>query len=335
VAPGLALAALTLTRYEGWFVAGALVVLAAGAVPPRSTRRVVILAGYVAGAVVGFLLLSKGSTGAWFVTSGFYQPDASLLHRPVAVLRRVTNGTVALGGSALVGVGLAGSVVALAALVRGRFQQALPVALLAAASLPLYAFFEGHPFRIRYMVPVVVALGALSALALARLPRSLQLLGVALFVAASLWQRPPLDSRSAMVLEAQWETPYRLARRQVTVYLQREWDGSPILASMGSLGHYMHEVSSAGFGISDFIHEGNGDLWVAARERPARFVRWMLIEERAEGGDELAARARRDASYLQGLERVAEGGGVALYWRRGAGPERSSTVVRSESENPR
>jgi hypothetical protein len=137
-----------------------------------------------------------------------------------------------------------------------------------------------------------------------------------LIVAVSVWQRPTFDPRAAMVLEAQWETPYRLQREAVTDYLRREWDGTPILASMGSLGHYMQESSHAGFAIADFVHEGNGDLWARARERPAVYVKWMLIEERAEGGDELAARARRDERYLDGLERVAEGGGVALYRRR-------------------
>ena len=39
---------------------------------------------------------------------------------------------------------------------------------------------------------------------------------------------------------------------------------------MGSLGHYMQEASGAGFAIRDFLHEGNGDIWLAALERPYR-----------------------------------------------------------------
>jgi hypothetical protein len=46
---------------------------------------------------------------------------------------------------------------------------------------------------------------------------------------------------------------------------------------------------------------------------PRRHVRWILIEEQAEGGDVLAVRARNDAAFLDGFSRVAEGGGVALY----------------------
>jgi hypothetical protein len=41
----------------------------------------------------------------------------------------------------------------------------------------------------------------------------------------------------------------------------------------------------------------------------------MLVEEEAEGGDVLAQRIRRDASFAHGMTRVCEGGGVALYRR--------------------
>ncbi len=74
------------------------------------------------------------------------------------------------------------------------------------------------------------------------------------------------------------------------------------MASMGSLGHYMQEASRSGFAIRDFLHEGNGDIWLAALESPRPFAAWMLIEEKAEGGDMLAqpvARAR--PTFLDGI----------------------------------
>ena len=52
-------------------------------------------------------------------------------------------------------------------------------------------------------------------------------------------------------------------------YLATVYDGTPILASMGSLGHYMQETSSIGLGIRNFLHEGNGDLWIGALAAPA------------------------------------------------------------------
>ena len=316
LASGLGLAALTLTRYEGWFVAAGLIALVAFARDGRGLRRAFLLVPCVATAVMGFLLLSKGSTGVWFVSTGFFEPEMETLHQLGPALRHVWFGVTELGGSMLLVSGLCGLAAGLVALARGHIAAALPIALLAAAILPLYAFFQGHPFRIRYMVPVVVALGALSALAVAALPRRLQVLAAVVLVAITSVQRVPLDPQAAMVQEAQWETPFRLAREDVTTYLIREWDGTPILASMGSLGHYMQEASHAGFRIADFVHEGNGDLWSSARARPADYVHWVLIEERAEGGDDLAARARRDETFLAGLERVAEGGGVALYRKR-------------------
>jgi hypothetical protein len=314
--PGLIIVGLALTRYEGWFVSAALTALSIVTLWRTRRWRAFALAPYLAGAIVSFLLLSKGSTGVWFVTSGFYVPDPALHHQPFEVIKRVWLGTVSLGGLALTLAGVAGAAAALVAWRNGRASTATILALTAAVSLPLYAFLQGHPFRIRYMVPLVVAFAALAPLAVARLPRRMHAVATLLIVAVSVWQRPTFDPRAAMVLEAQWETPYRLQREAVTDYLRREWDGTPILASMGSLGHYMQESSHAGFAIADFVHEGNGDLWARARERPAVYVKWMLIEERAEGGDELAARARRDERYLDGLERVAEGGGVALYRRR-------------------
>ena len=106
-------------------------------------------------------------------------------------------------------------------------------------------------------------------------------------------------------------------RTAVTACLARDYDGRTIMASMGSLGHYMHELSLAGFAIRDFLHEGNGPIWDSAFTRgPAPLVGWVLVEEEAEGGDAVAQRHRRFPSLLEGFERVCEGGNVALYRRR-------------------
>ncbi len=75
----------------------------------------------------------------------------------------------------------------------------------------------------------------------------------------------------------------------------------------------MQELSHNGFALRDFLHEGNGDLWLAALERPRDHVRWILMEEVAEGGDMLAERARREPAFLAGFTRMCEGGGVVLY----------------------
>jgi hypothetical protein len=87
--------------------------------------------------------------------------------------------------------------------------------------------------------------------------------------------------------------------------------------SMGSLAHYMHDLTELHMHVRDFLQEGNEQLWVhAASQGPRGFVRWVVIEERAEGGDVLFQAASKDPHFLDGFERVAEGGGVALYRAR-------------------
>jgi hypothetical protein len=140
---------------------------------------------------------------------------------------------------------------------------------------------------------------------------------VATALLASVAIESPLwGTQAPMLLEAQWDRGASLGRRDVTACLAQEYHGELILASMGSLAHYMQELSSSGFDIADFLHEGNGAIWNEALETgPAPHVGWMLVEEVAEGGDVLAARLRRDPAFGQGMRRVCEGGGVALYKR--------------------
>jgi hypothetical protein len=119
-----------------------------------------------------------------------------------------------------------------------------------------------------------------------------------------------------MVLEAQWDRPNVPVRQQVTNCLALPLRGAKIMASMGSLGHYMQETSKAGLNVRDFLHEGNGDIWLAALAvGPRPFADWVLIEEKAQGGDMLAVLTREKPHFLDGYSRVCEGAGLALYRR--------------------
>ena len=190
----------------------------------------------------------------------------------------------------------------------------LVLSLLAAAALPLYAYAQGHPFRIRYSVPLVVACSALTATAIALLPRRVRALAAAVAIAAVLFQSSPLDRSAPLILEARWDEPNVRARAPVAQYLEQHYDGRQIMMSMGSLAHFMHDLSKSGFAIRDFLHEGNGELWFYALQmRPRGHAGWVAIEGRAEGGDILSQRLRADPSFLDGFEQVAEGGGVTLY----------------------
>jgi hypothetical protein len=317
---GLALAAAVLTRYEAWPFAGALlgfVALASWRVgrPLRASALTAIRVAIPPGiAILAFMLLSRATVGEWFVQSGFFVADNSDAHRPLRALVSVWWGLHELSSYPLAMLGAAGLLLLVARGLRSRaLAPWLPaLALAAVAVLPWYAFYSGHPFRIRYMIPLIPAVGLGVGCAVGLTGRFRLVVAAALAVALLSAPRP-LDPAAPMVVEAQWDRVHREGRAQVAAYLRQHWDGEPIMASMGSLAHFMQELSHQGLRIRDFLHEGNGDIWLAALEYPDPHVRWVLIEEQAEGGDILAARARGRASYLAGYARVAEGGGVALY----------------------
>jgi hypothetical protein len=203
----------------------------------------------------------------------------------------------------------------------------IPVALLSCVALPVYAFYDGHPFRIRYMIPAVAACALFCGLAVGLLARRragvasrgrgarLEVLLMTVLVASTLVESPPWRGDAPMLEEAQWDVPFSAGRRAVTACLA-DYHGEKILASMASLAHYMQELSHQGLALDDFLNEGNGVLWnLAMQTGPAPHAGWMLVEERAEGGDVLAQRIRLDSSFTRGMIRVCEGGGVALYRR--------------------
>lgn len=320
-AGSIVLALACLTRYEAWPITGA----AVGAVAlaewrahgdwRRAVRASLRLALFPVVAALWFFVHSKMTVGAWFVTGGFYVPDPMYQAKPLDALGAVWWGTRQLGSEALA---YAAAVSALAVLIvwwRRSEEAALVVALawVGAAALPWYAFFAGHPLRIRYMVPSVAAAAILSGVALGKLPRRWHLPAAAVLLLAVWAQARPFDAKAAMLLEAQWDRPRTLARRAVTACLPAPGQGEVIMASMGSLAHYMQELAGSGFALRDFLHEGNGDLWQAALNGPARHVHYILIEEVAEGGDMLAKHARSDPRFLAGFTRACSGGGVALY----------------------
>ena len=312
-AAGIRLAALALTRYEGWFIGAALVVIAFAARPRERSASVLVL--FPALAVIAFLFLSYLSSGVLIVTSGFFIPENPARSSVRLVFDQILSATRALAGPPLMIGAAAGIATGLFRWRRSGRRSLLPLCLLTSAVLPFGAFYDGHPVRVRYMVPLVVAAAALSGLGLAAVPGRLRALAAAALLAAVVWVRPPLSPTAPMPVEAQWETPYRQARVGVSDYLRTAYDGTPILASMSSLAHYMQESSAIGLHLSDFVHEGNGDLWMDAFFAPRHHVRWILIEEDAEGGDVLAHRARELPAFLDGFTRVLKSGGLVLYRR--------------------
>jgi hypothetical protein len=319
---GLVVAAACLTRYEAWPLTAAALGMAVvarwrrGGTFSAALREVAVVAAYPAAAGLLFLLQSRLTVGEWFVTGGFYVPDNPDMGRPFKTIGSIWWASHHLNGYGVLILAVAGAVLtAVTSLTRRAQAPALVVlALAATAALPWYAFFVGHPFRFRYMVPLVPALAVYAGCGAGLLPSRLRRVAAAALVALVLIETRPLSATAPMVIEAQLDREHSAARRAVTAYLASHRRGTgKILASFGSLSHYVQELSREGFVIRDFVHEGNGDLWTAAVARPQAHVEWILVEELSEGGDVLARRGSSDRSFYEGFVRVAEGGGVALY----------------------
>jgi hypothetical protein len=321
--PGLVLALAALTRYEAWPVTAAVLALTGLALLRRgvpfgaAVRRVGSVALFPMAAMAMFFVQSRLTMGRWFVTDGFYVPDNPDTGRPFKTIGSIWWASHHLNGYPALLCATAGAIAVAVMAVRSRQRTATVVVLglVAAAALPWYAFVIGHPFRFRYMVPLVPAVGVCAGIGAGWMGRWRTAASVALLALVVIGARP-LSSTAPMVIEAQLDREHSQQRQAVAAYLRTHRNGGPILASLGSLSHFVHELSRDGVHIRDVVHEGNGDLWAAALEKPDAHVEWIIIEELARGGDRLAERARQDPAFLRGFTRVAEGGGVALYERR-------------------
>jgi hypothetical protein len=328
---GSVMAASVLTRYEAWPVTAAALAAAWYVLWRRrnaihASRRVAVLALFPTVAVLIFLVNSRLTVGQWLVTGGFFVPDPATAGRPLAAAEQVLEGLDRVAGTLLKRIGIAAGAVVLVAAVASLRRSALLIALSlgAAAALPWYAFFEGHPLRIRYMIPLIPALALWAGLAVGLAGRWRAVLAVPL-MAGVIITAQPFDPRAPMVREAQWDLERIEARRSVTERLSGPERGGLILISMGSLAHYMQELSLEGFAIRDFIHEGNGTLWAESMTEPQRHAEWILLSEGATQRDALTKRLLEDASFLGAFDRVAESGGVTLFRRKA--PQQSHEPV--------
>jgi len=321
---GWTIVAACLTRYEAWPIVGSAIVAAAYFKWRRGLPAIAViheaarLTVYPIATVIFFMGMSFASTGEWFVTGGFYVPDPKLQWQAAEVYRAIRQGSIDLAGTRFVTAATyAIPILAIAALIRRNWSGlVLPIALMASIALPFYAFYSGHPFRIRYEVPLILGGAACIGAAVSMLRFAAPLVALPLLIAIVL-QASPFDRNAPMIVEAQLDRENGIGRRTVTECLQKSYDGTTIMASMGSLAHYMQELSLAGFDLDDFIHEGSGPIWQRAYYyEPSLFAGWVLVEEAAEGGDMLAQKQRSWPGFLAAYDRVCEGGNVALYKRR-------------------
>jgi len=326
---GAAFALACLTRYEAWpatacaLGAAVFVRWRRGEAASAAVRAIARVAIVPALAIASFIVVSRVVVGEWFVASGFFVPENKAAGDAWLAAKEIGWGVERLSGPLLVWIGGLGVAIAatLGAATRRRADALVAVSLAAMGAIAWAAFYRGHPFRIRYMIPLVAIEAIGAGLAAGLMPRRrAQTVAAIAVLAAAVYELSPLDAHAPMIVEAQWDRPNLAERARVTACVGRLEPGAKVMASMGSLGHYMQEASASGFAIRDFLHEGNGDIWLAALERPQLFADWLLIEEKAEGGDMLARAARERPWFLDGYQRVCEGAGMALYRRMPASP---------------
>ena len=172
--PGAVLALACLTRYEAWPVTYAALAASVwarwrqGDSLRASIARVARVAVYPTAAILAFALFSRVVVGQWFVSSDFFVPENKAQGLPRIAIDEIVWGARELSGRSVIALGVAGCAAMLVAglFIRRRAGALIALSLAATAAVPWAAFVDGHPFRIRYMVPLVaieaVAVGFVS-----------------------------------------------------------------------------------------------------------------------------------------------------------------------------
>ena len=171
---GVMFALACLTRYEAWPVTVAALAAAAfarwrqGDSLRDAVRAVARIAMVPAVAIVGFAIFSRVVIGEWFVSGGFFVPENKSLADPMLAAKEIGWGVRTASGPLLVVAGAAGVVImaTMGIVNRRRATWLIAASLLAMAAIPWTAFLDGHPFRLRYVIPLL-AIQAVGAGALA------------------------------------------------------------------------------------------------------------------------------------------------------------------------
>ena len=188
---------------------------------------------------------------------------------------------------------------------------------------------KGHPLRIRYDVPLVAAAAAITGVGIGLLPRRVRAAAGIAVVALAVWQARPFDTGAGVVKESQRDA----AQRGGTA----RGHGLPGVALGSPTHHDEHGIPRALHARPVRVRVRDSRL-SARRERgnlevrgahPYPFVEWIAVEEQAEGGDEIYHQGKLDPRFFEGYDRVAEGGGVALYRRAPFASSPAETNVRS------
>ena len=237
---GIAFALACLTRYEAWTVTAAALACAAwarwraGYCLSDAIGHVARIAAFPAATICAFMIFSRIVVGEWFVSSGFFTPENTALGRPFEAVKQIAWGMRALSGVGLASIAGGGVIllVAVGLLNKRRGSLLVAASFLATAAVPWYAFLKGHPYRIRYMVPLMAAEAIAAGVAAGYVKRA-RLLAVTALVLVAAVELRPFDLSAPMVVEAQWDRPNFAGRQPVSSFLRANYDGTTIMASMG------------------------------------------------------------------------------------------------------
>ena len=301
-----------LTRYEAWVVTAAVLLLGGIALWRRgftlrdAIRATADLAIYPVLAIVMFFFHSWFTTGAWFVTGGFYVPDNVATGNVWKAFVAVVYGMRLLIGTPLILLALGG------VLLVARARLTAPEDAGRSSSSPSSRSWCCRRTRFSTVTRSACATWSRPSVGAAVFA------GIALGMLKGRWR----DAAAAAM--AVW---LMLACRPLNA--QRRWSkkhsGMCLSASRGRTSRHASCATTTANGSSRAWARSpttcrschspastSATSCTKARSRTGRKrlkrrtgrVGWILVEERAEGGDVLAKRARESSAFTTGLRRV-------------------------------
>lgn len=191
-------------------------------------------------------------------------------------------------------------------LVHRRFRRPYLAAYAVLHSIPLFtlAYFNGHPYRVRYSMAL---LPAIAIFAVAWWPaRNWAKVALAALIAANMIR--PAARRQIMLKEASYHAPEIAERAAAIDFLRRNYDGEPVLVSMGWLAPFLHDW---GIPLRCTLHESLQGTWDLAIARPARFAGWIIMEK----NDPVWNQMRDNPKFLTGFSEALRLSNFRIYRR--------------------
>ncbi len=332
LAASILVALSTLVRHDGWSLcAGMNILLLIGLLQAKARWKV--KRKYIA----AFLLISLAGIFAFqayctFVTGEFLPPQKD--ERPLDPYSKgqalksfliFLQCTRDIAGKPAFDTAILGFLIFL---IHRRFRRPFLMAYALLHPIPLFAmaYFDGHPFRVRYSIVLLPAV-ALFAVVWWPAKRWAKIALACLIMINVLF---PRANRHAMLDEARYHMPEIKEREQAIHYFEKNYDSQLVLASMGWISPFLHDW---GLPLHNVVHEGIYGTWDQALARPDKIVGWIVAED----GDPLAQAAVQNPRFLRRFKQVLRlsnltvyrrvRSGEVMHWRRAGFAARVSSSI--------